>query len=1500
MEPVRLTEIPDDVISVLPRPENSTEKVLKLSDVPDTGIPGINYTEQQRQEKRGVLDRVKYFLGEGVIKPVAQGVELVPAGVESVVQAGLNFVKGIAQDQLAADGVVFGAPDEQYYSRTPEQQRRISLNNKIISGMDQAIESSKRLQQNWLEMTQTGKEAFDPNFLKASPIPTKENFSMARMLALGFQSVPLLGLAATVTAATKSPTAGAAVIGVMQASEEYNLALESKATKETANSMFIANALMLSVLESVPLTSFMKGGKLPVKMFRTAVQEGGEEVLQQLWVNSVAQIGYDDTRKLTEGMAENFIGGFISGGVIGSFGPNDNYQALLAKAKDAGVDVEKMQETVGTQIIENADNITQAFLEKQSPEAVIGQEGFNPSRTLAASIKQKGFDPVQLTVEEALKPLPQVELSEEEIGQLRVKQRQGGDVIDISKAIPDRKVIEEIKSSKEFQEADKDKQMELMIKGRTADLDVQRIAIEKRMTSLERDLSKTSNSADKKVKKLRQTKSQELLGLSKQLLSIHAQISDVVDSSAEELIREKVLLPGQSLESLRKQARNTGAQIERERVVTVFRNAKAQAAERRVALVKYLQARLPGSENAQLREKYNLRSAKDLTEAKLQKYFAEIEELRDSVRGKQLRKQAQGIIEKMSPQIVEGVKKGRFSNSNIQAMADSVIQVAELSASEVDVKLQEVHDNIVERLQNGEEGTEKLDDLRYEAQLLSTVGGLEQRNTDQLEDSIRFLSQKLAEFRMGRDIVKELRKAQWRVEEAQAVANIMSSEWKPENVFLKGVKVIGNQFNKLYHFSSFNLESFWRSFGLDKMVADPLFKVSEYNAALQQKMDEPIRKAALEVYGIPENDTRAYMQFLVDRLTVEPTEDPNLKPFVQQVVLHTGETKDFKLSRWKVMYWYAVAHQGIDVQDPSAYEILTNENELEAIREQATLDLGGTATQEQLDNFIGEKAAKIKGNAIPSEVLDRMFSDLTDKDKLFAIRLREAFTSFWPLINPVYARATGVNLTRVDSYIPWIRKTRSVKVVEDMFTHYAMIEGHVTPFPGSVKERRSVSTAPFDEISLMDVYMGFRDTMSHWLATHDITVRQQKYLKNAAIREAIVAVSGETTPALMDFHLKGMASRGRTDQVIRIPFMDMLRRNISRYYLAKPKQFLLQMTSSAVAIQDIGFINFVKGASSFFRDPRGANELLSKALSMHNRYQNITMEMKEVQDLIKLEKTRVVDKLSTFDKFAFTFVKAGNKGGVLIGGWAIFKETYDKTNDLQKAYEAFDKYVLSTQQSALREQQSAATVGYARYFFQFVSAVGQYGRIYQRSWSNLVKNPNSENITQWARTMVIFHGIIPVMRWMVAQVFLPVPQEEEDKEKRLNQLTAYAISGPFSGLWLLGDMANFATHLVTGQAGFDTGPAVISQMNRTRKTLGYAIRKAIDEDSDPDKALDYLLKAGKETGGLFMGVPSQISDVVRELFRMSAGTNEGNPLEEFLGIMYGQSIDMIDYSRGRR
>jgi hypothetical protein len=322
---------------------------------------------EQKAKSRGFLDTVKYFLGEGILKPLARGTEAIPGRFEEVKQMNISKRQDMIKKMLADEGAVFGADISK---RTPEQAQKIAELNKIVDNFDKIIETSKRMQGHWDELSKSGIEAPSEEFLMSSPNPLDKNFSFTRLAALGAESFPMLAMGAAISGITKSPSTGAMFISMFDAAEEYNIAREKGLSEEELNLVFASDLLVLTALETVPLTTFMKGGKIPLQMFKVGLQEGGEEVLQNIWKNSVAAIGYDETRKVTEGLIESFLAGFISGGVLGTFSPPPEVQKKLEVLEEKGVDTDKMIDTVGRQVIDNAEKIVDNFSEKVGPESV--------------------------------------------------------------------------------------------------------------------------------------------------------------------------------------------------------------------------------------------------------------------------------------------------------------------------------------------------------------------------------------------------------------------------------------------------------------------------------------------------------------------------------------------------------------------------------------------------------------------------------------------------------------------------------------------------------------------------------------------------------------------------------------------------------------------------------------------------------------------------------------------------------------------------------------------------------------------------------------------------------------------------------------------------------------------------------------------------------------------------------------------------------------------------
>ena len=153
----------------------------------------------------------------------------------------------------------------------------------------------------WRKESQLGIEAPDPDVFRGSFM---QNPSWIRGATIVAEAIPSLATATVVTFATGNPIAGAASLGLVEGSEQYVEARNAGKPVGFSSGAGILSTVGNTILEVLPLTRFLRGGskKLGKDIFVGAIQEGGEEVLQALWQNSIARIGYDKTRNLTEGM----------------------------------------------------------------------------------------------------------------------------------------------------------------------------------------------------------------------------------------------------------------------------------------------------------------------------------------------------------------------------------------------------------------------------------------------------------------------------------------------------------------------------------------------------------------------------------------------------------------------------------------------------------------------------------------------------------------------------------------------------------------------------------------------------------------------------------------------------------------------------------------------------------------------------------------------------------------------------------------------------------------------------------------------------------------------------------------------------------------------------------------------------------------------------------------------------------------------------------------------
>jgi len=175
---------------------------------------------------------------------------------------------------------------------------------------------------------------------------------------LAIESAPMTAIAFGVTALTKNPAAGAAVMFPAAAGDMYMDALNNGVEPEKAANLAVTTGISQVALERIPLAGWMKGGSLLKRVIKTSIQEGLiEEGSQQILDNSLRVIGWKDSRpiidRLTDGLAESIAAGMVTGGALGSFQPPsfedirfDIHQNVIKDGLKQGLNEDQISETL--------------------------------------------------------------------------------------------------------------------------------------------------------------------------------------------------------------------------------------------------------------------------------------------------------------------------------------------------------------------------------------------------------------------------------------------------------------------------------------------------------------------------------------------------------------------------------------------------------------------------------------------------------------------------------------------------------------------------------------------------------------------------------------------------------------------------------------------------------------------------------------------------------------------------------------------------------------------------------------------------------------------------------------------------------------------------------------------------------------------------------------------------------------------------------------------------
>ena len=297
------------------------------------------------------FENFKPQLAGEVAKAAVRGVENIGTGV-----AGLLKWTGEALQHGEGTGI------------TPEPEFVQNVGKSLAEYGQKAIDFIHARETN-------GFEAPDPELFRGS---FTSNPSWTRLAASVAQGLPVLGAATAVTLATGNPIAGAGMIGLVGAGEQYDSSREEGSSVARASGAAAVSGIGNTVLMSLPMGKALEGfGEQGLKStVKGAAEFAGISAAMTPFNNIVAKIGGDKSRQLWDGMTESILSGAISGGILGSINPGGaaHLDNLIQEAHNAGVsalDIDNARSMIADQMVKNPDVVQEAIKTEAAKTAAI-------------------------------------------------------------------------------------------------------------------------------------------------------------------------------------------------------------------------------------------------------------------------------------------------------------------------------------------------------------------------------------------------------------------------------------------------------------------------------------------------------------------------------------------------------------------------------------------------------------------------------------------------------------------------------------------------------------------------------------------------------------------------------------------------------------------------------------------------------------------------------------------------------------------------------------------------------------------------------------------------------------------------------------------------------------------------------------------------------------------------------------------------------------------------
>lgn len=416
-----------------------------------------------------------------------------------------------------------------------------------------------------------------------------------------------------------------------------------------------------------------------------------------------------------------------------------------------------------------------------------------------------------------------------------------------------------------------------------------------------------------------------------------------------------------------------------------------------------------------------------------------------------------------------------------------------------------------------------------------------------------------------------------------------------------------------------------------------------------------------------------------------------------------------------------------------------------------------------------------EGMAYTPEMISAIKSRLDHKDIAFAKAQLKLYEDFYPEINKVYSRVYGVDLPSIENYSPISRvvdKDLDANVGEFMQETFVRL----SIAPGSLKSRVN-NLGELRKNSDVEVYQRHISEMAHFIAMQEKVQQIQQVFGDKDVRKNIEKVAGKLYLKLIDENVESFAKNGAAKSNFLGDMINYLNRGFALSVLGgKIALTAKQATSTFAYWEEMSAKDFAAGVIDFAKNPK-------KAIDTLNQSELVKARGVPEYDLAKIGKTNQFKTVATKNKFIDAMllpVKFGDKGAILIGGWAYYKNQIKQGKTPDQALQAFEEFTAKTQQSTDLDQITSLqrSGAFGRTLTMFLTAPNAYYRAEVKAIRQFKRGEISGK--DFGKKLFIYHILLPATFQFVANGFT---FDEED------QLVAVA-TGPLNGFFILGDLIN--------------------------------------------------------------------------------------------------------------